>query len=60
MGIQIATFETLPVDVNVIQERVPEIPSGVLLTAAYESGSLMEVIVSWNKQVSFSRYSFLE
>ncbi len=38
-------------DVNVIQENVPERPNGVLVTAAYESGSLMELIVSWNKQV---------
>ncbi len=46
------TFESLPVDVNVIQEPVPETPSGTMVTAAYESGLLMEVIVSWNKQVS--------
>ncbi len=46
------TFKTIPTSVNVIQKSEPETPGGVAVSAVYESGLLMEVIVSWTQQVS--------
>ncbi len=47
------TFEVIPVDVEIIQQTEPESPNGTNVTAFYEYGSLTDVIVYWEKLVSY-------
>ncbi len=47
------TFKIIPVDVEIIQETEPESPNGTNVTALYEFGSLTDVLVSWEKRVSY-------
>ena len=49
------TFKMIPVDVEIIQETEPESPNGTNVTVLYEFGSLTDVIVSWEKLVSYTR-----
>ncbi len=46
-------FKMIPVDVEIIQQTEPESPNGTNVTALYEFGSLTDVIVFWEKLVSY-------
>ncbi len=51
-------FKIIPVDVEIIQETEPESPNGTNVTALYEFGLLTNVIVSWEKLVSYTRSTY--
>ena len=48
------TSKMIQVDVEIIQQTEPEGPNGTNVTALYEFGSLTDVIVSWEKLVSYN------
>ena len=47
------TFKMVLVDVEIIQETEPESPNGTNVTALYEGSILTDVIVSWERLVSY-------